>query len=183
MPIMITGGTGFLGSYLARHLIQEKGETDMVLFDMYPTVSRVSDIQYGITIVHGDVLEPHELLATMARYYVDWVVHLAYILGGPAREKAVPYLRVQCMGTANVFEAGRIHGVSRVVYASSVAVYGAIPNRDQVTEDVVSRPNSFYGACKLWAEHISETYNHEYGLDVISLRIFSFALGVNWGYP
>lgn len=43
--------------------------------------------------------------------------------------------------------------------------------------------NSFYGACKLWAEHISETYNHEYGLDVISPRIFSFALGVNWGYP
>ena len=39
MPIMITGGTGFLGSYLARHLIQEKGETDLVLSDMHPTVS------------------------------------------------------------------------------------------------------------------------------------------------
>ena len=89
MSIMITGGTGFLGSYLARHLIQEKGETDMVLFDMHPTVSRVSDIQDRITIVQGDVLEPHELLATMARYNVDRVFHLAYILGGPANEKAV----------------------------------------------------------------------------------------------
>ena len=67
----------------------------------------------------------------MARYNVDRVVHLANILGGPASEKAVPYLRVQCMGTANVFEACRIHGVSRVVYVSSVAVYGGIPNRDQ----------------------------------------------------
>ena len=45
MSIMITGGTGFLGSYLARHLIQEKGETDLVLSDMHPTVSLGSDIQ------------------------------------------------------------------------------------------------------------------------------------------
>ena len=83
------------------------------------------------------------------------------------------------MGTANVFEACRIHGVSRVVYASSVAVYGGLPNRDQeVTEDVVPRPNGFYGACKLWAEHIAETYNQEYGLDVIGLRPTSvFGLG------
>ncbi len=64
MPIMITGGTGFLGSYLPRHLIAEKGETDLVLSDMHPTVSRVSDIQDRITIVQGDVLELHELLAT-----------------------------------------------------------------------------------------------------------------------
>ena len=106
----------------------------------------------------------------MAQYNVDRVVHLANILGGPAREKAVPYLRVQCIGTANVFEACRIHGVSRVVYASSVAGYGGIPNRDQeVTEEVVPRPNSFLWSVHFWAEHISEIYTHGYGLDVFGL--------------
>jgi len=76
MSIMIAGGTGFLGSQLARNLTQEKGETDMVLFDLHPSVSWVSDIQDRITTVQGDVLEPNELLATMARYDVDRVVHL-----------------------------------------------------------------------------------------------------------
>ena len=129
MATMITGGTGFLGSYLARHLVQEKGDTDLVLYDMYPTMSRVADIQDRVTIVQGDVLEPQELLAAMQRHDVDRVVHLAFILGGSGNHKEVPYLRVQCMGTANVFEACRIHGVKRVVYASSVAVYGGNPKR------------------------------------------------------
>ena len=113
MAIMITGGTGFLGSYLARHLIQEKGETGIVLFEMYPTLTRVEEIRDQVEIVQGDILEPQELLSTMQKYDVDRVIHLAAILGEANPEKFVPYLRVHCMGTANVFEACRLHGVSR----------------------------------------------------------------------
>ena len=180
MSIMITGGTGFLGSYLARYLVEEKDETGLVLFDMYPNLQRVSDIQERVAIVQGDVLEPHELLSAMKRYDVDRVVHLAFIMGGaPKGDKFLPYLRVQCMGTANVFETCRIHGVSRVVYASSAAVYDGNPNRDEeVNEDVVPRPNTLYGACKLWSEHIAEIYHAEHGLDTIGLRPTSvFGLG------
>ena len=53
MSIMITGGTGFLGSYLARHLVQEKGETGLVLYDLYPSVSSVDDIKDQVHIVRG----------------------------------------------------------------------------------------------------------------------------------
>ena len=77
MSIMITGGTGFLGSYLARHLLEEKGEPDLVLFEKYPNLSRVDDIRDRVTIVQGDVLEPLEVLSTMQRHDVDRVVHLA----------------------------------------------------------------------------------------------------------
>ncbi len=124
MSIMITGGTGFLGSYLVRHLVQEKGVTDVVLFDQYPNESRIAEVRDQITVEQGNVLEPYELLRVMERYNVDRVVHLAFILGEPDQYKPVNYLNVQCMGTANVFEAARLHGVQRVVYASSVAVYG-----------------------------------------------------------
>ena len=177
MSIMITGGTGFLGSYLARHLVQEKGETGLVLYDMYPQPELVEAILDQVTIVRGDVLDPHELLSTMKQHDVDRVVHLAFILGGAAREspvpmdKMVPYLRLQTMGGANVFQAALIHGVSRVVYASSVAVHSKTHDREnEYNEDVAPHPDSLYGACKLWYEHIAEAYHQEHGLDIIGLR-------------
>ena len=193
MAIMITGGTGFLGSYLARHLIQEKGETGIVLFDMYPNLTRVAQIHDMVTIVQGDVLETHELLSTMKRHQVDRVVHLAFILGGanvngadvPA-DKLLRYLKVQCMGTASVFDACRIHGVDRLVYASSVAVHGYTSVRDEeYNEDVVPRPDCLYGACKLWSEHIADVYHRSYGLDVIGMRpttVFGVGAGQRGSY-
>ena len=177
MAIMITGGTGFLGFYLARHLVQEKGETGLVLYDMYPQPSLVESILDQVIIVQGDVLEPHELLSTMKQHNVDRVVHLAFIVGGADREISVPkdklvqYLRIQCMGAANVFQACLVHGVSRVVYASSVAVHHRTYDREhEYDEDVPPRPDSLYGACKLWCEHIAEAYQLEHGLDVIGMR-------------
>ena len=179
MSTLITGGTGFLGSYLARHLVQEKGESGIVLYDMYPNLSRVEEIRDRVEIVQGDVLETHELLSTMKKYNVDRVVHLAFIMGGASKtspvpdEKVLQYLRVQCMGAANVFETSRIHGVNRLVYASSVAIHGyrADPyDVQEIDEDVLPRPDNFYGACKLWYEHIAAVYHEQHGLDAIGLR-------------
>ena len=184
MSIMITGGTGFLGSYLVRHLVQEKGITDVVLYDQYPNESRIAEVRDQITVEQGNVLEPYELLRVMARYQVDRVVHLAFILGEPDQFKPVNYLNVQCMGTANVLEAARLHGVKRVVYASSVAVYGHNPSTwTDVSEDDAPTPNTLYGACKLWGEHIADVYTNRYGLDVISLRpcsVFGLGRGQRW---
>src|SRR5262249_12966832 len=145
MRVLITGGTGFLGAYLARHLVRGVGLEGVVLFDRYPNAGRVADLGDRVTIVPGDVLEPQELLAALRRHEVDRVIHLAFIRGPPDPEKLVPYLRVQCMGTANVFEAARIHGVARVVYASSVGVYGVNPTgTPPADEDVLPTPSGYY---------------------------------------
>ena len=180
MAIMITGGTGFLGSYLARHLLLEKGVAGVVLFDRYPDLRKLAGVEDRATVVEGDVLEPQELLAAMDRHRVERVVHLAFGVGGPAREKIVPYARVQTMGTANVFEAARLHGAVRVVNASSLAVYGP-HEAASLREDDPKRPDSLYGACKLWSEHLAETYNREHGMEIVSLRPCSvFGLGRAW---
>ncbi len=187
MTIMITGGTGFLGSYLARHLVEEKGESHVVLFDMYPTMSRIESIKDNVTVVHGDILEQSEILVTMNRFNVDRVVHLAAILGDALPEKIVPYLRVQSMGSANVFEACRLHGVERIAYASSAAVYLGNPTPfDEVDEDDPPMPANLYGASKLWGEHVLEVYREKHGLDYVALRptsVFGLGRGQRGSWP
>jgi nucleoside-diphosphate-sugar epimerase len=170
MAIMITGGTGFLGAYLARHLVQEKGCSDLVLFDRFPDESRIEEIVDQVHVVRGDVLEPQEILEALDRYDVDRIVHLAFLTGNAREGKVIPYLRMQCMGTANVFDAARIHGIKRVCSASSVAVYGAPVDRS-LTEEDPARPVGLYGVSKLWSEGVAETYNGEYGMEIISLRV------------
>ncbi len=184
MSILITGGTGFLGSYLARHLVLEKGIKDLVLFERYPNLDRIDEVKGQVTLVQGDVLEPQELLAAMKKYQVDRVFHFAAILGDPPPTQVVAYLKVMCNGTANVFEAARIHGVKRVVYASPVEVYGASTHRQEmasapeVDEDDPPTPNSFYGVCKLWKENIAAIYTQRFGLETVALRPTSvFGLG------
>ena len=141
---------------------------------------KLEGIEDRVSVVEGDVLEPQELLAAMERHRVEQVVHLALGVGGPTRERVVPYARVQTMGTANVFETARIHGIRRVVNASSMAVYGP-HEATSLREDEPKRPDSLYGACKLWSEHLADVYNGEYGMEIISLRPCSvFGLGRAW---
>jgi nucleoside-diphosphate-sugar epimerase len=179
MAIMITGGTGFLGSYLARHLVEEKGESGLVLFEKHPNLSRVDDIRDRVTVVQGDVLEPLEVLSAMQRYDVDRVAHLAYILSEPADGKMRPYVDVQCMGMINVFEACRMNGVKRVCFASSAAVFAGHPDQDrEFHDDDPPMPDTIYGACKNWGDHIARVYQRKYGLDTVGLRPASvFGLG------
>jgi UDP-glucose 4-epimerase len=169
MAILITGGTGFLGSHLARHLVEEKRLDDVVLFDRFAVNERIEDIRDRVTVVSGDILEPQELLAAMGKYDVDRVAHFAFMPGTAHPEKIVPYTRLTCVGTANVFEAARIHGIARVVNASSMAVYGAAEG--ELTEDDPARPTFLYGSCKLWTEHLADVFNEQHGMEILSLRV------------
>src|SRR5207245_10555309 len=107
MAVLIPGGTGFLGSYLTRVLVREKGTAgkDLVLFDRYPNRERIADVLDQVVLIMGDITEPSELAAVMKNYSIDQVYHLAAILGDPAPTQVVSYMKVLCDGTLHVFEA------------------------------------------------------------------------------
>lgn len=174
MAIMITGGTGFLGSYIARYLVKEQGREDVVIFDRGPDHDRVSDIADRIAVVQGDVHEATDLIAAIQQHDIDAIVHMAFIAGVEEPGRALPYLRFQTMATATVFDCARLMGIKRVVNASSHAVYTHREDGEAITEDEPLRPSGgLYGACKVWTEHVADNYNQRYGMEIISLRLQS----------
>lgn len=176
--MLITGGTGFLGSYFARYAVAQ-GE-DVVLLDRYADRGRIVDLLEQVTLIEGDVADPTLISKIIADHGVDRVAHLAFILGSPKPGQMLPYVQVQCLGTANVFEAARLGGVSRVLFGSSVAAYGK-QDVGILTEELVVNPSDPYGACKAWAEALGRHYEQQLDLDVVSLRFGStYGHGRGW---
>jgi UDP-glucose 4-epimerase len=178
LTILITGGTGFLGSYFARHVVAQ-GE-DAVLLDRYADRGRIADVLGKVTLIEGDAADADLVGKIVADHGVDRVAHFAFILGGPKKGQMLPYVEVQCLGTANMFEAARVAGVKRVLFASSVAAYGK-QDAPVLTEELVVNPTELYGASKAWAETLGRHYTNHLDLDVVSLRFGStYGLGRGW---
>ncbi len=178
MNILITGGTGFLGSYFTRYAVAQGAR--VVLLDRYPDRGRIADLLDRVTLIEGDVADPDLIGSTIADHAVERIAHLAFILGSPKPGQMLPYVNVQCLGTANVFEAARLAGIERVLFASSVAAYGK-QQAELLTEDLVPNPSNLYGSSKAWGEAMGRHYTEQLGLDVVSLRFGStYGFGRGW---
>lgn len=176
MNVLVTGGTGFIGSHVARQLLQA-GES-VVLYDYAPDRSRIADIKDDVTVVRGDVREAETMARTMTEQSVDCIVHLAAVLTTTARENPVMAVDVNALATARVLDLASTLGVDRAVVASSIAVYGFSDSTDEfhVTEGSPRRPSNLYGSCKVLSEDIGRTYARERDLGVTALR-FGTAFG------
>lgn len=180
MTILVTGGTGFLGSYFTRYALREGGEARIVAFDKYADRGRIADVLDRVTLIEGDVSDPEAVRSVIENHGIDRIVHFAFILGSPPPGKMIPYVQVQSLGTANVFEAARLAGVKRVVFGSSVAAYGR-QDAAVLREDLSVDPMEPYGFSKVWGEALGRHYTQQLGLEVASLRFGStFGLGRAW---
>jgi UDP-glucose 4-epimerase len=172
-----TGGTGFLGSYFTRYALLKGGEKQIVVLDNYIDRGRIEDVRESVTLIEGDVSQTDTVRAVVEDHGIDRIAHFAFILGSPAIGQMIPYVRVQALGTANVFEAARLAGVKRVLFCSSVAAYGR-QEAALLTEDLAVNPTEPYGSSKVWSEALGRYYTQELGLEVVSLRFGStYGLG------
>lgn len=161
--VLVTGAAGLVGRKLVRRLV-EQGRPVLALDRLASTTNE------GIRITECDLGDIHRLHA-LAKDGIDSVVHCG-AFSGPMVARDVPYSMVQVniVGTANVLELARIHGARRFVYCSSTSAYGAVES-GPVSEDVLLKPASLYGASKVSSEYITTAYAQQYGLSAASVRL------------
>jgi nucleoside-diphosphate-sugar epimerase len=172
---LITGGSGCVGAYVIRDLLA-RGER-VVNYDLdtrQEILQQVVDPQVleGLVTVSGDITDAANLNRCIKQHQVDRVVHLAS-LQIPASNANPPLAeRIIVGGLINVLEAARLFELKKVVWASSVAVFG-LPEEygnSTVANDAPHRPQSVYGACKSLGEYLLDYYGRTYGVNGIGLR-------------
>lgn len=175
MTVLITGGLGFVGSYVVRDLLA-RGEQLVTLDWMVDgnTAQEVlgKDELKQLTVVSGDVADAHTINRVIKQHKVRRIVHLASILTSYAAADPSLALRVNCQGLINVLEAAQLFSVERVVWASSNSVFGSPKHYPSgiVMNDAPHHPENIYAASKSFGEHIADHYHQAFGLDVIGLR-------------
>jgi nucleoside-diphosphate-sugar epimerase len=148
VKVLVTGGSGFIGTRLVRRLLDSGHEVRIL--DL-----AVSPEHAGITQV-GDVADPRDVDAAVRG--VDLVFHLA----AEHHDNVLPvskYHRTNVEGMQALCAAMATHGVSRIVFTSSVAVYGFA--MDDVTESQPPAPQNLYGSTKLQAELLLDRWRQD----------------------
>ncbi|MDR0720181.1 MAG: NAD(P)-dependent oxidoreductase [Treponema sp.] len=175
MNYLITGGTGFIGSYIAKRLLDEKHT--VVAFDFQPSETSAQEVLTPdelsrVKIVQGDVSDLDQLLRVCEEYKVERLIHMAAILAAETTGMVPNATKINCVGTTNVFEVARRLNIPRVVWASSTAVFGTAKDYSYefLPNDAPHHPLSVYGACKQFCEFIANFYFRAYGLDSIGIR-------------
>ena len=173
---LITGMSGLVGGALRRRL-ENAGGYELTALNRGPLE--------GVRCFRADISDFGAIRPAFANQ--DVVVHLAAYQGAKDWEG---HLRTNIVGTYNVFEAARLAGVRRVIYASSGNVargFESLPPYDAITsgrfdcvpEDFAKitheqmRPVGIYGAAKIFGEALARHYSDEYGMSMICVRIGS----------
>lgn len=167
MAILITGGTGLIGSGVVRSLL-EKGEIPVAL-DLREPGRSLQDLGGKFVFVKGGINDLDFLMQTMEDHGINRVVHLAALLQFGCELDPQKAIEVNVQGTLNVLEASRRIGVKKIVFASSAAVYG--PGLDPIDEGSPILPGgSLYGTTKFLGEVLLDRYQKLYGVPFIALR-------------
>ncbi|MDE1767019.1 MAG: NAD-dependent epimerase/dehydratase family protein [Thaumarchaeota archaeon] len=168
MDYAITGGAGFIGSHLARTLLQQGHAVDVVDNLSAGNLSNLSEIRDRIKFHNADIRNGPDMKKILAGK--DGIFHHAALTSvAESYLKEKEYFDVNVQGTKNVFEAARETG-TKVVFASSSGVYG---NTDTVPtpESANLKPANPYGSTKLGAETLAQKYGKK--PDIVGLRYYN----------
>jgi nucleoside-diphosphate-sugar epimerase len=188
--VLITGGSGFIGSHVSRSLVEHGYE--VINFDVKPPQAEAAwwlrPVIDKIKFIQGGVDELSDVVSAVKTHKPDAIVHTAAVVDLAIIEgRHTLAVRINLIGTLNTLEAARIFNVKRFVYFSSIAVlpglkYEPIDVDHPVLLATDGPGERFYGAGKVACEAFCWAYRGEFGLDFIILRP-SAVYGLGQGFP
>lgn len=171
-PILVTGGAGFIGSNLVDALLA-RGHAVRVLDDL--STGKRSNLPLEnprVEFIEGNVADAGRVARAMAGCKA--VAHLAAVASVPASvDDPVSTHQANFVGTLNVCEAMRQHGVKRVTFASSASVYGQNGEGQAIDENTPVAPLTPYAVDKLASEQYLDFYRRQHGLEPAVFRFFN----------
>lgn len=181
MKVVITGGTGFIGLNLCRRLLKRgsltgpSGEAEdidaITLFDMAVPERRPEGLDRRVNMVAGDISDRDTVFSLIDRDDIS-IFHLASVVSGGGEKDFDLAMRVNLDGGRHVFEAARARaGTPRVVFASSVAVYGGSAMPETVSDHTRAVPQTTYGMTKVIGELMINDYTRKGYLDGRAARL------------
>jgi nucleoside-diphosphate-sugar epimerase len=175
VTVLVTGGAGFIGAYVVRALLA--ADHPVVVFDRSPADNALDLVPRGdgspADVVAGDICDAVLLRQLCDRHDVDRIVHLASPLTKDVDEATTSGLRDICVGTSTVFDVAAACSIRRVVWTSSVAVFGPSDGYPpgSLANDAPHRPTSLYGRAKSLCEAVAEHATASRGIDTVGLRL------------
>ncbi len=169
MAILITGGAGYIGRWLAREL-DARGIPAVAFDRIAPDPASPVTLPTSVPFVQGDVTNLESVVSVAGQQPFSAIVHLAGIVTMGCEQNPELGMAVNLGGTHNVLEAARRLGIPMVVFASTISVYG--PDVPQpITEGAAIEPLTWYGQSKYMAEEMGLYYQRRYGVDFRAARL------------
>jgi threonine 3-dehydrogenase len=169
MSVLVTGGAGFVGAEVVRSLLRG-GHSEVVVFDAAAEPTRLTDIADDVEYIRGDLGDFTHVLDAVSAHKPEVIYHLGGMLSLPCEADPSAAMRVNAMGTFHVLEAAGLFDVRQVLFTSSIGTYGYDMPGDVIDDRTLQRPFYFYGATKLFGEHMGLFYRRKHGIDFRGIR-------------
>lgn len=172
MKIMVVGSSGYIGRHVVKNLASQGAE--VVAFDLVPAPAQWS--VSGVPFIQGNMTNLEEVMSAVLDNSVQRIIALGYYMTpllSPECRDLLNAARVNIIGVTNLFEAARLAKIQRVIFASTVGIFGYQDGygSEPIDENTEPRaPKSLYGLMKLVNNNLAERYSKTYGVQIVKVH-------------